>query len=109
MFGITCSYMFGVTCSSVLEPSTPAALPPAMKGVGRRGGRHQREARRPIAPAARSELAYWLTLRSLGGFCSAQNAQQIASLANKYIEAAMADGGDFAYSDLNVLAGMIRR
>ena len=76
-----------------------------------RGGRHQRAARNAVRgqPASnmsssKSELAFFLTLQSLWGFCSPQHAQKIAELARRDIRTAMNQGGDFSFKDLDMLA-----
>ena len=68
-----------------------------------RGGRLQRAARAEAA-VRQSNLAHFLTLQTLWGFCSIQQAQKIAALASKDVAYATHMGQDFSFKDLDTIA-----
>ena len=73
----------------------------------RRGGRLQRETRAQatrVADEVQSQLARFLILQSLWGYCSVQLAQKIANLAVHDIEHALSMGERFNIRDLKMLA-----
>ena len=73
-----------------------------------RGGRLQRQARAARQQQAQhsSELAHFLVLQCLWGFCSIPYANKIARLAKLDIDTAVSAGGDFSFHDLNELASI---